>query len=171
MFIYSLPLLFSNSKMGSPLELLAIAGILLASLWISAPFPETDWEDKPFNYPLHQYFLYAWSAQLRLWRVFYPFFVLFNVGVFSADYQAKAGEISVSSWDDVHFMFFLPSLFWTIAVWRSSANTTQKIWAALARLGTLLVFFELGVKTLIRSQYASLFFECQEKMLDYISCF
>lgn len=171
MFVYSLPLFFTYANLGSPLELFAIVVVLFAALFVSAPFPDEILEDKPFNYPLYFYFLYAWAGQLSLWRVFWPFFVILNAGFFITDYQAKAGEISVSSWDDLHFMFFFPSIFWTIAVWRSSANTSKKIWAAYARLMTVMVFFEYGLKLLIRSEYPNIFFECQEKMMDYMSCF
>lgn len=171
MFIYSLPLFFSYINLGSPFELLAIAFVLFIVLYISAPFPDEGFEDRPFNYPLYFYFLYGWAGQLSLWRVFWPFFVILNAGLFITDYQAKAGEISVSSWDDVHFMFFFPSLWWAIMVWRSGANTSKKIWAAYSRLAALAVFFEYGLKILIRNDYPNIFFECQEKMMDYMSCF
>jgi hypothetical protein len=171
MFIYSLPLFFSYADFGTPLELFAIVALLFAALLLSAPFPDEEFEDKPFNYPIYFYLVYSWTAQLSLWRVFWPFFVLVNIGFFITDYQAKAGEISVSSWDDLHFSFFLPSILWTISVWRSSANTSKRVWAAYARLLTLAVFFEFGLKIFIRSKYPDIFFECQEKMLDYMSCF
>lgn len=171
MFIYSLPLLFSYTDLGSPFELLAIVVILFVTLLISAPFRNEELEDKPFNYPLYYYFAYAWTAQLSLWRVFWPFFLLLNVSFYAADYAAKAGELSVSSWDDVYFMFFFPSIFWAIAVWRSSANTYSKSWAAYARLMTLAVFFEYGLKLYIRSEYAKIFFNCQDRLMDYMNCF
>jgi hypothetical protein len=171
MFIYSLPLFFTYTGLGQPIELLAIIIILWVALLISTPFPDTAFEDRHFDYSLFVYFLYASAGQLSLSRVFFPFFILLNIGFFMADYQTKAGEMSISSWDDVHFMFFLPSILWLIAVWRSSANTTKRIWAASARLASLLVFLEYGLKILIRIRYSSVFFECQEKMLDYMSCF
>lgn len=173
MFIYSLPLFFTYTRIGSPFELLAIVLVLFVALFISAPFPDERFEETPLNSSLYLYFyfLYGWAGQLSLWRVFWPFFVILNLGLFITDYQAKTGEISVSSWDDLHFMFFFPSVFWTIAVWRSGANTQKKLWAAYARLVTVTVFFEYGLKIFIRSEYPNIFFECQEKMLDYMSCF
>jgi hypothetical protein len=170
MFIYSLPLFFSLN-FGSPLELFAIVVILFVALFISSPFPNVALEDKPFNYPLYHYFLYAWSAQLSLWRVFWPFFLILNTGFYLADYAAKAGELTVSSWDNLYFMFFFPSIWWSIAVWRSSANTGAKTWAAYARLLTLAVFFEYGLKLFIRIDYPQIFFECQDKLMDYMMCF
>jgi hypothetical protein len=173
MFIYSLPLFFTYTSFGSPFELLAILLVLFAALFISAPYPDEIFEERPFSHSLYlyYYFLHAWAGQLNLWRVFWPFFIVLNLGIFITDYQAKAAEISVSSWDDLHFMFFFPSIFWTISVWRSSANTSKKIWAAYARLITLTVFLEYGLKIFIRSVYPNIFFECQEKMMDYMSCF
>jgi hypothetical protein len=171
MFVYSLPLIFTYTNIGSPLELLAVVLLLWLALYLSAPFKNEELEDKPFNYPLYFYFVYAWSGQLSLWRVFWPFFLLLNLSFYAADYAVKIEEISVSSWDDVYFMFFLPSFFWAIAIWRSSANTTKKIWAAYARLMTLAVFFEYGLKIFIRNEYANVFFNCQERMLDYVTCF
>lgn len=171
MFIYSLPLIFAYTDLGGPFELLAIVVILFAALFIGAPFPEDSLEDKPFNYPLYQYFLYAWTAQLSLWRVFWPFFLLLNISFYAADYMSRTGELSVSSWDDVYFMFFFPSLCWSIATWRSSANTSAKVWAAYARLMTLAVFFEYGLKIFIRSEYPQIFFNCQDRVMDYLICF
>lgn len=173
MFIYSLPLFFTYTNFGNPLELFGIVVILFLALLLSAPFPNEGFEEKPLNPSLYLYFyfLYAWTGQLSLSKVFWPFFTILNLGLFITDYQAKASEISVSSWDDLHFMFFFPSIFWTVAVWRSSANTSKKIWAAYARLFTLAVFFEYGLKIFIRSEYPNVFFECQEKMMDYMSCF
>ncbi len=171
MFIYSLPLFFSEMHLGNPLELLLMLTIVSISLLISAPFTEAYQEERTFNYPLYHYILYAWQGQLALWRVFWPFFILLNVGIFTADYAAKAAWISVSSWDDAHFMFFFPSVFWSIAVWRSSENTPSKTSAAYARLMTLLVFCEYGLKILIRQNYTQIFFDCQDSLPDYVSCF
>lgn len=171
MFIYSLPFFFTYTNFGSPLELFAIVVILFVALLLSAPFPDEEFEERPVNASLYFYFLYAWAGQLSLWRVFWPFFIILNAGLFITDYQTKAGEISVSSWDDLHFMFFFPSIFWSIAVWRSSANTSKKNWAAYARLLTLAVFFEYGLKIFIRSEYPQIFFNCQDRLLDYLMCF
>jgi hypothetical protein len=91
--------------------------------------------------------------------------------LYSADTLAKAGMLTVSSWDDVHLMLLLPIVWWTTAVWRCSANTNLRVWAAFARLLTLSVFFEYGLKLLIRIDYPRIFFGCEELLLDYGSCF
>jgi len=172
MFIYSLPLIFTYTDLGSPIELLLISLTLFAVLYISAPFAIPDIESLPLQQPrLYYYFLYSLSAQLSLARVFWPFFILFNLTIFGADTAIKAGVFSVGSWSSAHFIFFFPSLIWSISVWRSSENTASKLWAASARLMTLAVFFEFALKAYIYQVYPRLFFNCAERILDYLICF
>lgn len=172
MFIYSLPLIFTYTDLGSPIELLLIALTLLAVLFISAPYPIPNLDSEPLKPPrLYYYFLYSLNAQLSLARVFWPFFILFNLIVFGADTAIKAGLFSVGSWSSAHFTFFFPSFIWTIAVWRSSENTDSKLWATCARLMTLAVFFEFALKIYIYQVYPRIFFNCEERILDYMICF
>ncbi len=171
MFFYSLPLFFNETQIGTPLELFLLLITLWGALLISAPNTDNYTEETSPRYSLYQFILQAWQGQLALWRVFWSFFILLNLGIFSADYSAKAAWISVSSWDDAHFMFFVPSIFWTIAVWRNSENSTSRLEIGSMRLMTILVFFEYALKTFIRHQYPQIFFDCQENLVDYISCF
>lgn len=171
MFVYSLPFFFTETGLGNPLELFLIMLILCVVLLISAPYPEEDFVAGAFPYRLYDYLVLAWQGQLGLGRVFWPFFILVNGGIFGADYAVKAAWISVSSWDDAHFMFFFPSVFWCIAVWRNSPNSASRLSIAYARLLSLSVFLEYGLKLLIRREYAAIFFDCQDSLVDYISCF
>ena len=172
MFFYSLPLFFTQTQFGSPFELFLITLTLFIGLFISTPpYADGYLTTPPSIKSLYDYLLYTWYGQLSLSQVFWPFFLLLNLGIFSADYSAKEGWISVSSWDDAHFMFFIPSFFWAIAVWRSSENTQTRTGAAYARLMTIAVFFEYALKLLIRYQYPRIFFNCQESLIDYVSCF
>jgi len=84
---------------------------------------------------------------------------------------ARKGEFTVSSWDAMHLILFTPIIFWTIAVWRNALNTSIRSWAVLARFMTLAVFFEYGLKLVIRIDYPRIFFQCQEAVLDYSACF
>jgi hypothetical protein len=77
----------------------------------------------------------------------------------------------VSSWDDVHFMLLLPIVWWTVSIWRCSAYTRFRLYSAGARLITLGVFVEYALKLYIRIDYPRLFFNCEELLLDYGSCF
>ena len=167
MFIYSLPLFFSSIGLASPLELLIIFMALFAVLFISSPMCADNFQ----MLTLDNYLFSAWSGSVVLKWVFWPFFLLLNACLYTADTLAKAGMLTVSSWDDVHLMVLLPVVWWTTAIWRCSANTDLRVWAASARLLTLAVFFEYGLKLLIRIDYPRLFFGCEELLLDYGSCF
>ena len=171
MFIYSLPLFFNYFDFGSPFELFIIFATLLIILHLSAPFVNSEIEDKPFNYPLYYYCLYAWTGQLTLWRVFWPFFICLNLGFLGADYAVRAGIFTVSSWDDTHFMLFVFGVFWTISVWRNSPNTSSKNWIAYARLMTIALFLEIAIKLFIRIEHPRVLFNCTERVLDYLVCF
>jgi len=167
MFIYSLPLFFTHIGLASPLDLLIIFMALFIVLFINSLFFGES-SQKPCS---GNYLLTAWNGGATLKRVFWPFFLILNICLYAADTLAKAGMLTVSSWDDVHLMLFLPIVWWTTAVWRCSSNTDLGVWAACARLLTLGVFFEYGLKLLIRIDYPRLFFGCEELLLDYGSCF
>jgi len=153
--------------MATPLELLIIFLAVFALLFITAPQCETN-----FQNPLaDNYLSAAWSGRIALTWAFWPFFLLLNVGLYTIDTLAKSGLFTVSSWDDIHFILILPTVWWTTAVWRCSANSQSRVWASLARLINLSVFFEYGLKLLIRIDYPRIFFNCEELLLDYGSCF
>lgn len=167
MFIYSLPLFFNSIGFASPLELLIITLALLIIFVISAPQPLEKYQlDKKGHY-----FFSAWTGTSTLKWVFWPFFIVLNGGLYVADTLAKSGLLTVSSWDDVHFMFLLPIIWWLVAVWRCSAQVDLKIWAGGARLLTFAVLCEYALKLVIRIDYPRLFFNCEELLLDYGSCF
>jgi uncharacterized membrane protein YobD (UPF0266 family) len=85
--------------------------------------------------------------------------------------MAQQSLITVSSWDEIHFVLVTPIIIWTIVVWRNSYNTTSRYWAAALRLMVVTVYFEYALKLLIRKDYPRIFFQCQEIALDYASCF
>jgi len=168
MFIYSLPLFFTEIGLASPLELLIILIALFVVLTISSPFAGEKLTSK---LTINNYLFAAWSGNVALKWVFWPFFLILNIGLHVADTLAKIGSLTVSSWDDVHLMLLLPVVWWTTAIWRCSANTHLRAWAGGARLVTLAVLFDYGLKLLIRIDYPRLFFGCEELLLDYGSCF
>jgi hypothetical protein len=166
MFFYSLPILFNEIQLVRPLEfLLMMFGVLLL-LYFSAPQPGQQWQQ-----PSDSFLLSAWVGGFSLHWVFWPFFLFLNTGLLAADLLAKAGNITVSSWDEIHFALFLTVIWWTISIWRCSANTAHRFWAALARLTTIAVFVEYALKLLIRIDYPRIFFNCEDILLDYGSCF
>ena len=174
MFIYSLPILFGYMQFGSPLEFILVTLFLLAMLGIATTvderFNEVEWGSVK-DLTLYQYLFDSWDGMVKLWLVFWPFFIILNLSLFLCDSLAKAGMFTVSSWDEIHFILLTPVLFWTIVVWRNSANTGSIYWAIAARFMTLTVFFEYALKLAIRRDYPRIFFECQEIALDYAACF
>ena len=167
MFIYSLPLFFNDIGLASPLDLLIIFMALFVVLFIDAVFFGGDAQHKATD----NYLFAGWNGSATLKWVFWPFFIILNASLYTADTLAKNELFTVSSWDDVHLMLLLPIIWWTTAVWRCSPNTKLSVWAACARLLTLGVFFEYGLKLLIRLDYPRIFFGCDELLLDYGSCF
>ncbi len=172
MFIYSLPILFAQMEVGTPIELIVIALVILGVLFIATPLLIADKESNvQTSHTFYNYLLNAWTGQSKLWLVFWPFFLILNLSLYAVDNLAKSGSFTVSSWDEVHLIFAIPVIFWTLSVWRNSINTDFRLWAALARLMTLAVFFEYGLKLKIRIDYPRIFFSCQDIILDYGSCF
>jgi hypothetical protein len=167
MFFYSLPILFNNIQLISPTECLLMAGTIFIVLYFSAPQPEQNWQAQSFD----SFLLTSWLGGVSLHWVFWPFFLFLNASLLLADQLAKAGAITVSSWDEIHFILLLPIAWWIISIWRCSSNTEARIWAALARFTTLAVLIEYGLKMLIRIDYPRIFFNCEELLLDYGNCF
>ncbi len=174
MFFYSLPIFFTHMQWGTPFELILITLFLYSILFISTPTASPKYNSANENQAkltFYKYLLYAWNGELKLWRVFWPFFIILNLTLFVVDSLTKQGSFTVSSWDEIHFILATPVIFWTIAVWRNSTHLASRYWAAAARLITLSVFFEYGLKLIIRSDYPRIFFSCKELMLDYAGCF
>ncbi len=167
MFVYSLPLFFEHIHFLSVTDLGFLMMGALVILLINASYSEKT----VYQNGLNNYLFASWTGQIALVWVTLPFFVLLNIGLFAADTLAKAGIFTVSMWDDVHLIFFLPIIWWTVSVWRSATNTHYLFLGAFARFLTLSVFFEYALKLLIRMDYPRLFFECEELFLDYGNCF
>ncbi|MBK8814750.1 MAG: hypothetical protein IPN42_04230 [Methylococcaceae bacterium] len=167
MFFYTLPIFFNDIQSASPVECLFILSGLFVALFISAPQPNLDWKPQGVD----SFLMTAWFGGVSLQLVFWPYLILLNVCLLFADYLAKTGKITVSSWDEIHFVILFTIVWWTTAIWRCSANTNTKLWAALARLTTIAVFIEYGLKLIIRIDYPRIFFNCEDILLDYGSCF
>ncbi|WP_031435198.1 hypothetical protein [Methylomarinum vadi] len=171
MFVYSLPIFFHEMRVVEPWELLLATLMLAGFFWISSPEPAAEHVYFEGYAGLRHYLLRAWLGKATLWQVFWPFFLLLNGILYAVDTVAKRGEFTVSSWDEVHFILLTPVLFWTLCVWRNSANCRSRFWSALARLTVLAVYFEYVLKLIIRLDYPRLFFNCHEFLLDYGVCF
>jgi hypothetical protein len=167
MFFYTLPILFNNIRSVSPTECLLMALALFALLYISVSAEDKKWQPQAYS----NFLLASWLGGVSLYWVFWPFFLLLNASLIAADLLAKSGLITVSGWDDIHFILLFPITWWTISIWRCSNNTRLRVWAALARWVTVALLVEYGLKLLIRIDYPRIFFNCEDLLLDYGSCF
>ncbi len=170
MFYYSLPVFLTAVKWASAYELLAISLFIMVLLWLTTPAPDQSSEIEPGLFD-DRYLFNVWVGRKALWTVFWPFFIVLNGSVYAVDTITIAGQLSVSTWDDIYFILMTPTIIWTVAVWRNSKNTAFQIWAVLARFFVLTVYFEYALKVLIRFDYPRLFFNCNEAVLDYAACF
>ena len=169
MFINTLPLMFSEGGLFGPVELLIVAVCLYAMFYISAPFQQREPIPSASSYPGFYGYLYSgWFGDSALTRVFWPFFAVLNAGLYAGDYGVWNGAISVSSWSNIHVMLLAPMLWWTVSVWRSSGSG---VWLALSRLVVVGAFCEFAMRFYIYLKLPRLFFNCEELMLDYFSCF
>jgi len=167
MFVYSLTILFNQIDLLSPLEALFVLAGLFVIVWILAPAPEAGF--RPWS--SEHYFFSCWAGGQGLIAVFWPFFLILNAALASVDWLVKSGWLTVSSWDDLHFMLLLPIIWWTVSIWRCSAHADLRLYGGGARFVTICVFLEFALKLYIRIDYPRLFFNCEELLLDYGSCF
>ena len=167
MFFYSLPILFNDIQLVSPFECFLMTITTLIALYFISPKPELSWQQQPYD----SFLLTAWLGDISVFWIFWPYFLLLNASLLLTDFLAKTSKITVSSWDEIHFVLLLTVIWWTFSVWRCSANTKLRLWSALARFATLAVFAEYALKLLIRINYPRIFFNCEDILLDYGSCF
>lgn len=174
MFIYSLPILFTYIQFGTTQEYLGTIIFILVLLVIMTPFDSSykkiEW-GKISELTMYKYLFDSWMGLVKLWLVFWPFFIFLNLSLYITDSLVKAGKLSVSGWDEIHLILLMPIILWTTAIWRGSLNTGSRYWAIAARFMTIAVFFEYGLKLAIRIDYPRIFFQCKELALDYSSCF
>lgn len=171
MLIYPLSFLFYYTKQISPLEFLGSIFFLYLLLYISAPQPEGPWQGHVPKQSVILMVQNAWFGEISLWRAFWPYFLVLNSVLYTADRLVASAMLSVSSWDDILVMAVSSSVLWCVAVWRSSANTGSRVWSSFARLATVCVYFDFALRIVVRFKYPSEFFNCQELLLNYRNCF
>lgn len=174
MFVYSLPILFTYMQFGTGQEYMITIIFLLLLLYIATPsnsfYTEIQW-GKVSDLTFYSYLFDSWNGLVKLWLVFWPFYIILNLSLYFIDTLARSGGFTVSSWDESHFILLMPTVIWGVAVWRNSLNTRSRYYAIAARFMTFLVFFEYVLKLVIRSDYPRIFFQCQDISLDYAACF
>ena len=171
MFVNTLPLIFLYTTLVAPEELLVIALGVFSVIYVSTPDPDSGWRQEPGSFSLHAYLLQGWAGNAKLWKIFWPYFLLLNGALLLFDYLVKNGMISVSSWDVLHFVMISPTIWWGVAIWRCSDKTQRRLWGAGARLMIAAVFFEYLLKLWIRITIPHIFFNCEDRLLDFVTCF
>lgn len=171
MFYYTLGFIFTQTSLITPLEFSITLLVLYLFLYLTAPLLDEDWKSIPVADSLKMMVFDAWYGEIALWRSFWPFFIALNITLFTADTLIKMALISVSSWDNILMMVFIPSIMWCISIWRASANTGSRIWAAMARLASLSPFVDIALRIYLQIDYPRPFFNCGEMLFNFRNCF
>ncbi len=168
MYAYSFPIFFRHANVLLPIEFAILLLILTGGLWFFTPSPQSE---EGLQRIENSFLKAAWCGMKPLWLIFWPFYLFLHGILFYLDGVVKSGQFTVSSWDMAHFMLFTPIAIWAICVWRCSVNCSDKIWGVLARLGVASVFLEYLIKLYLRIDLPRIYFQCEEAMLNYSSCF
>ena len=171
MFVNTLPIIFLYTTLATLAELFVIVLGLFSVIYISTPDPDHHWQYQRHAFSFRDYLFQSWTGNMPLWKIFWPYFLLLNTALLLFDHLVKNGMISVSSWDTLHVILFTPSIWWGGALWRCSDKTGHRLWGACVRLMIAAVVFESLLKIGIRIKYPQIFFECQERLLDFVTCF
>ncbi|MGZ8190660.1 MAG: hypothetical protein ACXWTS_05460 [Methylococcaceae bacterium] len=169
MFINTLPIIFTYTQLISPVETVLFLSAIFFLVYFYTPEIADNWKDRPGK-SWYLFLQSAWLGNLTLWRAFWPFFLLVNVVLYYIDYRVMEITYTIASWKTVHGMLFLPIVWWTTSVWRCSAYTSHKIWAAAARTITIYLFIELLLRIFITTQYPNTFFDCRLLVMEYGDC-
>lgn len=169
MFITSLPLLFTFTSLIKPLELFIFLSAIFVAVYLITPKPS-----KRYAFPVPQsvyyYLLDAWTGQLRLRQCFWPFFILANGALYYIDYRVMNVTYTIASWKTVHGMLLLPSIWWTLSIWRCSAFTKHRLFACAARAITIYFYLDFVLRLTIGIAYPETFFDCRLLTIEYGDC-
>lgn len=169
MFVTSLPLLFTFTTLINPLELGLLFAAVFALLIPATPKPGTNYLLANGN-TLYNHLYGAWTGKVMLWSSFWPFFILANVVFYYIDYRIGNVSYTINSWKTVHMMMFLPSVWWTVSVWRCSTHTQYKLFACAARAATVYFYFDFVLRLVLSVQYPETLFDCRLLVIEYGDC-
>ncbi len=170
MFLTSLPILFNDMGLVSFADFALLAAVTGYIVYFLTPTPLSEWQEArqlgPYLY-LHA----TWFGRVALWKVFWPFLLLFNATLAYIDYRAANGTYTIASWATMHIIFALPLVYWTVAVWRASNKCGAKWRAVGARLMTVWAYVEYAIRYLIWTEYPYTLFDCRQMMIEFGDCF
>ena len=169
MFIETFPIIFTYTHLFSLIEAVIFLAAIFFLVYFYTPEVNKNWASKRAN-GLYNFLHSSWQGNLALWPVFWPFFLLVNAILYYIDYRVMNVTYTIASWKTVHGMLLLPIVWWTVSVWRCSANTRYKIWSSGARTITLYLFLEYILRFIISTQYPNTFFDCRLLIMEYGDC-
>lgn len=169
MFINTLPIIFTYTRLFSLIEAVIFLTAVFFLVYFYTPEVKKSWINKNDN-SLYKFLYSAWLGHSALWRAFWPFFLLVNIILYYIDYRVMNVTYTIASWRTVHGMLFLPLTWWTTSVWRCSGNTRHKIFSSAARTITLYLFLEYILRFIISTQYPNSFFDCRLLIMEYGDC-
>jgi len=177
MLINSLSAFFVFTSLISPLEAGFILLLTVYMIYLLTPNQQTSHisssilTEKSYSYGAKTY-LYiqsAWLGKLSLLVAFLPFFIIFNVALFYADYRADNGSYTIASWLTLLVILAIPTFWWTFAVWRCSINA-NRLTASIARFFTIAVYYEYLLRIIIAYYYPQIWFNCQQIVIEFGDC-
>ena len=169
MFINTFPIIFTYTQLFSVFEAIIFLTTIFFLVYLCTPPVNKKWVNKP-GHSIYQFLHFAWQGNSALWRAFWPFFLLVNSVLYYIDYRIINVTYTIASWKTVHGMLLLPILWWTVSVWRCSANTRYKIWSSAARTITLYLYLEYFLRFIISTQYPNTFFDCRLLIMNHVDC-
>ncbi len=169
MFITSLPLLFAFTSLINPLEVSCFLIAIMIGVYQITPNAKKR-VSLPVAVGLYNYLYAAWTGKLRLRQAFWPFFILANLAFVYIDYRIMNISYTINSWKTVHGMLLLPSLWWTLSIWRCSENTQYRWYACIARSITIYFYIDFILRLILSIFYPETLFDCRLLTIEYGDC-
>ena len=169
MFITTLPILFAFTHLISPLEII----IFFLAIFITVYMINPAIQVRPAAMPeggLYDFLYAAWMGEVPLRWAFWPFFILVNCAFLYIDYRIDTDTYTVNSWKTMHLIFFLPTVWWVLSVWRSSAKCSTKFWSSAARAVTIYLMFDFIIRVVLSFKYPTTLFSCRLLLIEYGDC-
>ncbi|MBS3962996.1 MAG: hypothetical protein KGZ80_00635 [Methylomonas sp.] len=169
MLIDSLSYLLAYTNVITWYQMLAIALLVVASVYFVTPEPPDYWgERQPPT--LYFYLQWSWLGYLRLKDAFWPFFILFNATLLYIDYRIEDDSFTIASWVTMHIIMAMPLIYWTGAVWRCSRQCASKRWVVAARSLTVAAYIDYALRWVIYHDFPNILFNCQQLINHWGDC-